>query len=56
MIKPCTIQVVLTLDFSKGWILRQIDVNNAFLNVDLTEDVFMTQPLVLNMTMARFAS
>lgn len=42
--KPSTIKIVLTLALSKGWILHQIDINNAFLNGDLEEEVFMTQP------------
>lgn len=35
----------MTLALSKGWILRQVYVNNALLNGDLTEDVFMVWSL-----------
>lgn len=28
----------------KGWPLRQVDVNNTFLNGELTEEIFMDQP------------
>lgn len=41
MVKHTTIHVVLTLVVFKGWLLKQVDVNNAFLNRDLIEDIFM---------------
>lgn len=44
MIKFPTIRIILSLAISKGWPLRQLDVDNAFLNGDLKEIVFMTQP------------
>lgn len=37
-------QVVLTLALSLNWPIKQIDINNAFLNGDLSEEVYMTQP------------
>ena len=43
MIKPTIIRVILSLTVSKGWTIRQMDVNNAFLNGDLLEDVYMIQ-------------
>ena len=43
VIKASTIHIVFTLAVSKGWNIQQIDVNNAFLNGELHEDVFMTQ-------------
>ena len=42
--KPCTIQLILALAISFGWPIRQLDVENAFLNGDLQEEVFMFQP------------
>lgn len=42
--KPVTIRVVLSLAVSRGWPLRQLDVNNAFLQGTLHEEVYMQQP------------
>ena len=44
VVKSTTIRLILSLALAKGWSIRQIDVNNAFLNGDLHEDVFMLQP------------
>ena len=44
VVKPTTIRLILSLAISRGWNLRQLDVNNAFLQGTLTEDVFMQQP------------
>ncbi|KAG8474391.1 hypothetical protein CXB51_033766 [Gossypium anomalum] len=44
VVKPATIRVILSVAVSKGWKLRQVDVSNAFLNGDLTDEVFMQQP------------
>ncbi|KAG8472009.1 hypothetical protein CXB51_036953 [Gossypium anomalum] len=39
--KPTTIRVVLTLAMKLGWPLRQLDINNAFLNGDPSEEIYM---------------
>lgn len=44
VVKPLTIRLVVTIALSKGWHMRQIDVDNAFLNGDLKEEVYMVQP------------
>ena len=44
VIKPTTVRIVLSLVVSKGWVLRQFDVQNAFLHGRLCEDVYMSQP------------
>ena len=44
VIKPSTIRVVFTIALSRNWAIKQLDVNNAFLNGYLQEEVFMQQP------------
>lgn len=44
VVKPTTIRVLLSLAISKGWNLRQVDIQNAFLHVILNEEVYMKQP------------
>lgn len=44
VVKPVTIRVILTLALTYGWTLQQIDVNNAFLNGLLDEEIYMSQP------------
>ena len=44
VVKPTPIKLILSLAVTKSWTIRQLDVNNVFLNGDLQEDVYMTQP------------
>ncbi|KAL5750488.1 hypothetical protein ACOSP7_025091 [Xanthoceras sorbifolium] len=44
VVKPTTIRVILSLAVSKGWSLRQLDINNAFLNGVIAENMYMQQP------------
>lgn len=44
VVKPIMVHIVLSITASSGLPLCQIDVNNAFLQGTLNEDVFMEQP------------
>ncbi|GJW71581.1 ribonuclease H-like domain-containing protein [Tanacetum coccineum] len=46
VVKPGTIQTVLSLAASRHWPIHQLDVKNAFLHGDLSDTVYMHQPLV----------
>ena len=44
VIKASTISIIFTFAVSRWWEIQQIDINIAFLNGELQEDVYMTQP------------
>lgn len=42
--KAVTVRIVLTIAVARNWAIHQVDFNNAFLNGDLHEEVYMEQP------------
>ncbi|WVZ53816.1 hypothetical protein U9M48_004708 [Paspalum notatum var. saurae] len=44
MVKAATIRLILSIAVTRGWSLRQLDVQNAFLRGVLEEEVYMRQP------------
>jgi hypothetical protein len=44
VVKAATVRIVLSIAVSRGWTLRQLDVQNVFLHGILEEEVYMRQP------------
>jgi hypothetical protein len=44
VVKAAIIRIVLSIAVSRGWSLRQLDVQNGFLHGVLKEEVYMRQP------------
>jgi hypothetical protein len=42
--KMDSIRLTLSIVTTKGWEFHQMDVNNAFLHSDLSEDIYMEKP------------
>jgi len=45
VIKLTTVRLILSLAISNGWPIHQINIQNAFLHGNLSEEVYMAQPL-----------
>jgi hypothetical protein len=44
VVRAATIRIVLSIAITKGWCLRQQDVQNAFLHGVLEEEVYINEP------------
>lgn len=45
LVKASTIRIILSIAVHSNWKIKQLDINNAFLNGSLKETVFMHQPM-----------
>lgn len=44
VVKALKVRIVLSITVMHKWVIRQVDVNNAFLNGILVEEEYMAQP------------
>ena len=44
VVRPQMVKIILTLALSNSWSMHQLDVNNAFLQGSLADEVYMEQP------------
>ena len=44
VVKTTIVRLILNIALSKGWSIKHLDVNNAFLHGTLSKEVFMQQP------------
>lgn len=44
VVKPTMVWIILNIVVSNGWQMRQLNINNAFLQGCLYKDVYMKQP------------
>jgi hypothetical protein len=44
VVRPATVQIILSIIVIFGWLLHQLNVNNAFLHGHISEEVYMDQP------------
>lgn len=45
VVKPKTIRIVITIAVSWRWVMRQVDISNAFLHGQIEERIVMRQPI-----------
>ena len=44
VVRPQTVKIILTIALANSWQMHQLDINNAFLQGTISEQVFMSQP------------
>lgn len=44
VVEPITVRIVLTVALARSWTIRQKDIDNAFLNGELQENICMAEP------------